>query len=765
MKAGNIGRLLALFIVVVSCSQDEALGYLSGDPSDLDDPQEYRPVPVVLTGSSAASAYLTQPQPYPSPNPVTDADKYFFNYRLEKFAPTTEPFIAETFGTQFGIKQGSFWEHNSYNSHAVGFATNLWSISVIEYGETASYGSHTAVSESYFYNHLHYLKGLQPGKTYHYRVFARDYSGKTIALPDTTFTTKTFSGEVRQLRQNDFTHNAGGVVRPGLFITTPGTYVFMEDVTTNGLGINVKSSDVTIDLNGHTLIYDNANNPFDASSDGQYNESGSWGIRAGLWNFVNTKIYNGVVKQGAKGTPERGPLFLYHMGGSTHNEIAGLTVDYYSGQTSGMYVGKGYTHHNILYDRGGVVTDRHMAVRALIADPGAGTEATYNSLRRFRQRGIDGATLVRENELYCDSFDTNSFALGAGNGATVKDNKVFGMGYNPIGIGWGNDITVTNNFIYLRGFAPTQRSTEYARISGVAGMRVTNYDSENLVFENMLFQGNIIVLKAEDECNMARGIWTINGAGDKNIVYRNNKVKVEAMPGNFSPSAGQHTGLYYNGDVNNAIAAVSIQGLNYVSEAVPTALIFEDNHFISNVNHIIIGEGYGITSGARFYRTTLEKIRHDSDHGFFAPVRLGFWYWTTQGNSMTDTKLIGITESEMTPDFYGGTGKMEIRYGERKALTFKDENGRALANKTIVLTNTEDDYRQTIQTDGNGKAVFDLLTVRHFKYGNSQENGGVAGTPARTDYQRYIFNAKGYRPYSSDIAQWRTAASVLLSRE
>jgi hypothetical protein len=450
------------------------------------------------------------------------------------------------------------------------------------------------------------------------------------------------------------------------------------------------------------------------------------------------------------------------MGGNTRNEIAGLTIEYYSGQTSGMYVGRGYTHHNVIYDRGGLVTDRHMAVRALAADPAAHTEVAYNSLRRFRQRGIDGATLVRDNELYSDSFDTNSFALGAGDGATVRDNKVFGMGYNPIGVGWGNNIHVENNFIYLRGFAPTQRSDEYDRKSGIAGMRVTNYDNE--VYENMLFLGNIIILKPEDGCIQARGIWTTNGVQDRNIVYRTNTVKIEAMPGNFDPSFGQHQGLFYNGDPNNAIAAVTIQGGGWTSEDTPSAVVFEGNHFISNVNHIILGEGYGIAGGARFYRTTLEKIEHDSDHGYFAPVRLGFWYWNTLGNFMADTKLVGVTESEMIPHFYGGTGKMEIRYGERKVLTFTDESGRPVANKAITLAAAEDDYRQTLQTDGNGRAVFDLPLVRHFQYGNSVEAGGVAGTPERIDYEEYVFTAKGYRPYSITVAQWKTTSSVLLNR-
>jgi hypothetical protein len=751
MKIITINCLFGLFTVLFSCGHS-LLDSFTAYPADSDPVQEYTYEKDVLIGSSSFSELLTPPRPFAAPK---DDYEYFFNYRLENFAPETEPFINERFGDRLGIKQASLWEHNSYSSHAVGFSSSLPAISVIEYGETAAYGSHTDVSESYFYNHLHYLKNLKEGRLYHYRVIIRDNSGATIALPDRTFTTKTFTTEVK-LYQKDFTHTAEtGITAPGIWITEPGVYVFMEDIATDGLGVNVKSNDVTIDLNGHTLAYDNGANP--VPQGGQYNESGSWGIRAGLWNFVNTKLYNGVVKQGKTGTGGRGPVFLFHMGGATQNEIAGLTIDYYSDQTPGMYTGKGYIHHNLIYDRGSVITDRHMAVRALAAEPGASTEVAYNSLRRFRQRGIDGATLVRDNELYCDSFDTNSFALSAGDNVVIKNNKIFGMGYNPIGIGWGNNIHVADNFIYLWAFAPTMRSDEYSRKSAVAGMRVTSYSNDE-AFENLLFEGNIIVLKATDQATMARGIWTTNGSRDKNILYRNNTVKVEAMPGNFTGGV-----YYYNNDVNNAIAAVTVQGNGWTSEEIPSALVFEDNRFISNVNHIILGEGYGIASGVRFYRSTLEKIGHDNDN-FFAPVRLGFWYWNTLGNRMIDTKLVGIAEDAMTPAFYGGTGKMEMFYGERKTFRFIDGDGRPVSNKAISLATAEDGYRQTEQTDAEGKASFDLVSARHFKYGNSLENGGIAGTPGQTGYEQYVFSAEGYQSYSISAIAGKAMQSIRLVR-
>jgi hypothetical protein len=299
IHAANFSRFLAALVLLVSCDLNSPTDHGTEQSSTGFTARAVNSDPVgkyhfrddqFANAGSYSSAYLTPPQSYPSP--ALDTYEWFFNYRLENFSPKTEPLFYERFGSVLGIKQASLWDHHSYNSHAVGFSVSLPVISVVEYGETQAYGSHTDASESYFYNHLHYLKDLREGTTYHYRVVVKDEDGVVVALPDRTFTTKTFSNEVK-LYQKDFTHTVEGSVRPGLWITEPGVYVFMEDIVSDGLGINAKSRDITIDLNGHTLLYDNGRNPF--HDEDQYNESASFGIRTGLWNFLNTRIYIGVI--------------------------------------------------------------------------------------------------------------------------------------------------------------------------------------------------------------------------------------------------------------------------------------------------------------------------------------------------------------------------------------------------------------------------------------------------------------------------------------
>ncbi len=677
-------------------------------------------------------------------NPQND-DEYFFNYRLEQFAPNTEPFIKETFGETLQLDPSGLWEHASYTSFAVGFATNLPAISAIEYGETTTYGQQTVTSDSYYYCHLHYLRGLKPGITYHYRIRAQDYNGVEINSGDLTFTLSNIPKEAIRIPED----MQGNV--PYHLTQANTLYVLTRDLTVPTLAINIKAHNVTLDMDGHTIIYDNDRPKVTGSwwNDYAYDEEATFGIRAGLWNFTNIKIFNGVIKQGRNGGfgfigIGFNPLYLNHLGTGSSNEVAGVTVDYYGHSIAGMIAGDGKVHHNVLYDRGTVIDNRHQGIQALTVGSSIANDVAWNSVRRFRHQGIYSSGNVHHNELYSDSFDTNSFMIGPGEGASVSDNKLFGMGYNTIGIGWANNLTVRRNFIYIRGFAPTRRSNEYNRNSAVAGLRTTNYDGS--AYRNMLYEENVIVLKAEDGCTQARGIWTTNGTNDKQLVYRRNTVKVEAMPGNVQNTQSP----YYNGDVNNAVTCITFSGADLphpdLATTVPDPIYFEDNRIIGNVNLITIGEGYGITSSVWMYRTSLEKITHDSD--YFRPVRLGFWYWNTYNNRLIDTKIEGFSSDALTPYFYGGDGYMEISYGQAHELTLT-ASGQLLRNTAVTVS--MDGVRSFKEvSDGNGKLRFDLLTIQHVRYQTAMQN----------IYRQYTFTVAGYAPRTFSVNQVMMMAVV-----
>jgi len=685
---------------------------------------------------------LTVPRPFAIPK---NADEYFFNYRLSQFAPSSEPFIKETFGNTLTFEPSGFWEHPSYTSFVVGFATNLPAISAVEYGESTSYGHMTETSDSYYYRHLHYIRELKPGVTYHYRIRVQDHDGVSIASGDYSFTLPEIPATA--IRIPDDMQGA-----PPYHLTQDNAlYVLTGDMTVPTLAINIKAHNVTIDLDGHTLIYDNARPTVTGSwwNDYAYNEEATFGIRAGLWNFTNAKIFNGIIKQGSNGGDGFigigfNPLYLNHMGTGSRNEVAGVTVDYYGNSVAGMITGDGKVHHNVIIDRGTVIDNRHQGIKVLEVGNSSTNEVAWNTIRRFRHQGIYSSGFIHHNELYSDSFDTNSFLIGPGEGATVSNNILFGMGYNPCGIGWANNLIVRNNFIYIRGFAPERRSTEYDRNSAVSGLRTTNYD--NINYSNMLYEDNVIVLKAEDGCTQARGIWTTNGTNDHQLIYRRNTVKVEAMPGNVNKPSE----YFYNNDVNNAITALTLSGsevdLLPNSANIPQPIIFEDNRFIGNVNLITLGEGYGIASSVWMYRTTFEMLEHDNE--YFRPVRLGFWYWNTLNNRLIDTETINIASNGMTPHFYGSDGYMEISYGQSHELMLT-AGSQPLRNTTVTITiDGARTFNET--TDNNGRLRFDFLTVQHLSY----------QTVSKTDYQQYTFTVAGYTPRTIPVSQLKTTATI-----
>jgi len=353
----------------------------------------------------------------------------------------------------------------------------------------------TTVSDSYYYQHLHHLSGLQAGTKYHFRIQAQGYDGALLLSGDYTFTTLDYTAEVVRIPEDlpggpPYTLDKGNT-----------TYVLTQDLDAPTLAINIRADNVTVDLNGHTITYD-MRKPVvvgTAWNDYAYNEEASFGIRTGLWNYMHARVFNGIIRQGSNGGQGFigvgfNPIYLNHTGAGSQNEVAAILIDYYGDSVGGMVIGGGKAHHNVIIDRGTVVDDRHQGIRA---------------------NGF-----IHHNEIYADSFDTNSFLIAPNDGTRVEDNKLFGTGYNPVGIAWANDLEVKRNFIYMQATAPRHRSDEYPRLSGVAGLRLTVYDNDVPVV-NVLYTDNTIVAKAWDECHVARGIWTSAGYSH-NVIYRNN---------------------------------------------------------------------------------------------------------------------------------------------------------------------------------------------------------------------------------------------------
>jgi hypothetical protein len=172
-------------------------------------------------------------------------------------------------------------------------------VAYIEYGTGTSYGLQTEQSESYYFNHLFHLKDLSPSTEYHYRIHAMGTDGQTLSSPDRVFSTKALDSAVIRIPED----MAGDA--PYTLDNAGATYLLTQDLSVDNLAISIKANDVTLDLGGYTIVYDNAApvvyGKYPNWNAYEYNERATFGIRSGLGNHKNAKVFNGAVKQGTNG--------------------------------------------------------------------------------------------------------------------------------------------------------------------------------------------------------------------------------------------------------------------------------------------------------------------------------------------------------------------------------------------------------------------------------------------------------------------------------
>ncbi|MDR3216364.1 MAG: hypothetical protein LBT55_02990 [Clostridiaceae bacterium] len=650
-----------------------------------------------------------------------NAYEEFFNFRLEKFAPNTEPLITETFGDILRVEDEGLWVYPSINSAAIGFVTNLPALAVIEYGTTGEYGHVCEMNaDSYYYNHLKYLRELEVDTEYHYRIKTQDYNGKNVFSADKVFRTLAYDETVIRIPEDMPTQT------PPFTITKSGKYLLTTNIDAKTVFLLIKADNVTVDLGGHIVIYDQGAPEFVGTGYNDYRDNVNGKATFGIWvgRQINTKIYNGTIKQGANGGGGIighgfNPIYMYDSRDS--HEVAGVTEEWYGADINGMLFypnAKISVHHNVLYDMGTVITDRHQGIRA-IAGGNSNSETSYCSLRRFRQNGLSIGGDKHRNELYSDSFDTNSFGISISN-ATATDNKLFGMGYYAIGFGWGNNIICSNNFVYYIGWAPKQRSTEFKNIvSLVAGIRYTIYLTDTTPVDNSVYEDNVIVIKPTEVCTAASGIWKGNDVLSGNTFFRRNTIKMEALfdvsalitgaPGNRGLGGKVFACIDTNGLQPNTDIGETPQ-INPPKTSTPD--IYEDNTLISNVTAISFGSVYGVGSSAWFYRTKFERLNSLDEN--YIPISMGYYEYSSLDNRIIDSICGGGVDFNSHPWGFGGgsSGFLEVTFGSQKNFFVRDAGGSLMIDKTLTVTYSNG-RTETFETDANGCATVDIF---HYQF-------------------------------------------------
>ncbi|MCC5795688.1 MAG: hypothetical protein JJT85_13295 [Chromatiales bacterium] len=538
------------------------------------------------------------------------------------FGAEHEPLVYEFFGSELVLVDSGHWTHASLTSSAVAFETSLPALSWVEYGLSPDYGYRTAKPERHFYLHLHHLRDLAPGTQYHYRVVVEDERGNRLASEDRTFTTTRAEGVILL---------PGNRAGPPYLLDQPDTvYVLTEDITTPSTAFQIRADRVTLDLNGHQVVYAAA----PEAPEGNHGVYSSGGADRRL-GPTGVTVLNGTLTQADSPLLQENrrhqhfsPLRLRGYG----TEIAGLDIAYHGPQVWGIdhrdTSGPVRIHHNVITDRGGVIRDRRGAANRAVGltySSHAGlheTRITHNLVKRTRQNGLSGGFQISHNEVHVDSHSTNSFAIQPRSrqgldGGSHFGNRIFGTGFNAYGFGWaGQNLNIHDNLIHFQGIDLSHRWPErWGDVNLIQGMRVTNYSSGRVRIQ-LRYWSNLISLRGRDGVEM-RGTGFFDDASIEGLQFFDNTVKV----------------ISEDSQTTNA-AALSAHGRYSQLDSNP--VIYDGNKLISNIAHIRLGDSYG--RGQNHWFISNELIRVGRHPGYHTMV-MGGAFWVT-GHRLIDNRFV-----------------------------------------------------------------------------------------------------------------------------
>ncbi len=670
----------------------------------------------------------------------------FNKFCIKHFGAEKEPLIYEKFGKDLKIMDDGSWQHISENSACIAWETNLPAKSYIEYGETKKYGKKTTEEERHFYLHIHYLKNLEAGKTYYYRFVSVDERGNKLVADDATVTPKKIDGAI---------YIPGDMGKPPYNLDKKGaTYVLTGDITADGTAVNIVAGGVTLDLNGHTIIYQNVPGArIDPPKKDEFHGKGlvgAPGVRIyGKGSRGGTRLYNGFIVQGKGGNHAFGKTKGYNMGyscsppvfGVGAEECAGVTISYYGPHLDGFALGPREMHHNVCIDKGFKIVNRHQGTSAFL-----GKNRHHNLVKRARLKGMPAGygREIKNNEIYVDSWASNGKGISVYNSPVkgeviIQNNRIFGTGYILYGITTSNmwarnknptKVKVHSNLVHLVGMKPTKRFAEVGTASWVAGVRATA--GSRLDYYDNLFS---ISLTAAGR-SRAWGVWIPTNRPVANAVFRKNIFKV--MGG---PEKGYAGGIMIGGCGTKT-------GTGDDGKIVGGPVIFRDNTIISD--HINIAQGKWKSGGKKLLRPPLaignaavfynNKIVRVGDRPDYKTIHFG-----QRSNLVASYKFYNSV-------FEGGAG-----YGKAAFLPRKEMKNPTWPNKGEVKREFSVGWTLTVKTapgakvtikdkagaevfsgvsDADGKAEVQLLQYTLKSVGNESETKKIFHTPHKVQTEK-----------------------------
>lgn len=624
----------------------------------------------------------------------------FDGFCRQHFSAVREPEVYAACGDDLEIAGGSIWEHVSETSAVVGWKSSLPAKSYIQYGDRA--GVHiwvTPITDRNHFLHLHRLRNLRPNTTYHYQLVTLDEKIRIVRSEERSFTTHAAPNTVRIPEY---------LQGPPYVLDKPNTtYLLGKDVRADSTAFNIVADGITLDLGGHKVTYNEKEGAPDPGASerlfGSSSTQGPCGVRTADGK-KGIRIVNGTIEQGAARSASRPsgyyPVYLRRPRGA---EVAGLNVVYSGSQVSGIIVNNGdenvKVHHNVIFDKGTELYNRHRGVEAIlfnIEKPKKTARCHQNLIKRTRHCGIvaSAKTEIFANEIYIDSYATNSYGIkyysqrGASD-ISIHHNRIFGTGFHPIGIGSGqlwSEVKVYGNYIQMQG---TKQEWRWAGGEGGGDKDAANrtgiYPVNGIRMqkprENVLYYENVVVVKGSGTGCFMRGLWLVpDSKAGKNVVFRDNRIKAIAQD---SLAHG---------------FAIAASGVGMQAASPVVTLI--NNRIESNVVNVQLADNYGAGGPYLFNGNTFVKSGHD---GRYKTVRVGWQGYKreTYGHRFEDNRFEGGASFD-TASFDGLPGircefsvawNLDIRTSPAARVSIKNSGGRRIYTGTA---------------DGNGKLVVSL---------------------------------------------------------
>jgi len=353
-------------------------------------------------------------------------------------------------------------------------------------------------------------------------------------------------------------------------------YILTADIVAPGTAFVISASNVTLNLNGHRVVYNEETNE-------------SAGILLKKWRLRDVSIVNGEIVQGSAGGVGNAhgkganPIRTLSFDGV---ELAGLRITYRGDSLSGVYIYENghnfYFHHNEIIDNGTVVSNRHQGVPVVRAH-GDNARIEHNVIRDARQIGIrvnGKAAQIKNNEVHLLSSVTNSTGITSGSGE-IAFNKVIGKGVHPIGIWPGKNAKVYSNYVETQN---THRGREFGS-SGSACMRF-GWGGGN----GLECYGNTFVVKA------------------KEAFFDNQKRKRDESDSwgralFVGLKKGQTAYFHHNIIVGvNSGGSAKAAAVGLVFNNMSDGMVFENNVIASNWGNLLLGDLYGDAGGHSLFR-------------------------------------------------------------------------------------------------------------------------------------------------------------------